>query len=79
MLAMNFNRGRSHLVDRVVSEPYQKCPVRHENSMNLPLIIERNPRANPFSQALPDRLTRQTGCFVPDGTGGKLVGGAEQR
>jgi hypothetical protein len=40
MLAMYFNRGRSYLVERrVVSEPYQKRLVRHENSMSLPLIM----------------------------------------
>jgi hypothetical protein len=30
MLAMNFNRGRSHLLGRIASEPDQKSLIRHE-------------------------------------------------
>src|ERR1700744_3901256 len=30
LLAMNFDRGRSHLLDGIASKPYQKGPVRHE-------------------------------------------------
>jgi hypothetical protein len=35
LLAMNFDRGRSHLLDGIASKPYQKRPVRHEISMRL--------------------------------------------
>ena len=30
MLAMNFNRGRSHLLGRIASEAGQKSLIRHE-------------------------------------------------
>jgi hypothetical protein len=36
MLAMNFNRSRSHSLERIASEPDQKSLIRHETVMMMP-------------------------------------------